>query len=261
MTLLHVERGPLAVTIDPEHGARLVSFRAHGHELLSTVSVPGVPDSIGRGSYPMVPWAGRVGGGVLHHDGRATHLPVEDDGHALHGLGRDAAWQRTGELELRTRLGAPWPVDGEAVLRYALDDDVLRCSLTWDGDGPGASLGFHPWFRRRLDDGTEARLDVGLVQQLERGPDHLPTGDLVAVTDPPWDDCFVVDRPPVVEWSGRVRLHLDADTPWWVLFTEPDHAVCAEPQTAPPDAWNHSAFRGDLTRRSLTFTLRAESLA
>lgn len=251
---LRSERGPLAVEIDPERGGRLVSFTAHGHELLSTQSLPGVDDSVAHGCYPMVPWAGRIRDGVLRSHGRSWQLPVETDGNALHGLGRDTAWEQVGPLELRTRLGAPWPVEGEARIAYELTEDRLHVRLRWDGAGPGASLGLHPWFRREVG-GATARLDLEPLDQVQRGADGLPTGRVVPPTDGPWDDCFTTAAPPRIEWPGVAAVTLYSDTDWWVVFTEPDHALCVEPQTAPPDAWNHPRWHPWLDARELRLTL------
>src|SRR5690606_31210972 len=149
---------PLAVEIDPDDGARLVSFSVQGEELLSTQPIPGEPDSLTRGCYPMVPWAGRIGHGVIEHAGEQHHLPTDAAGHALHGTGRDRAWNHVDDLTFEVELGAPWPVSGRATLHYELTDVSLRSTLTWTGAGPGASLGFHPWFRRHLSDGSSASL-------------------------------------------------------------------------------------------------------
>jgi aldose 1-epimerase len=250
-----VSSGPLAVTIDPDHGARLVSFVAHGEELISTQPVDGVPESVSRGSYPMVPWAGRIGHGRLEHAGSTVQLPTGGDAHALHGLGRDAAWHHVGALDFEVELGAPWPATGRARLSYELEDSRLTCTLGWDGSGPGASLGFHPWFVRRLADGTAVELDVEPLTMVERGPDMLPTGRLVDLADPPWDDCFRLAGPPVLRWGERLALRLGSDAPWWVLYTRPEHAVCVEPQTAPPDAFAHPDWHRWLGASSVTLTL------
>ena len=59
----------------------------------------------------------------------------------------------------------------------------------------------------------------------------------------PWDDCFGgVERSPVLTWPGVLRVELQSACPYWVVFTERAHAVCVEPQTAPPDALNHDPF-------------------
>lgn len=249
----------VAVEVDPDAGARLTSMRFFGHEVLTTASLDGVPESITRGSYPMVPWAGRIGHGRLERHGRVWDLPTESDGHALHGLGRDLAWAQDGPLAFSVEIGEPWPVRGTARLDYALGEDRLHARLRWDGNGPGASLGFHPWFRRRIE-GVEARLEVEPLDQLERGTDGLPTGRVVPPSEQPWDDCFTLAKPPRIVWPGLLALTLYADTDFWVIFTEPDHALCVEPQTAPPDAFSHPRWQSYLQARELRFTIVAESL-
>ena len=55
----------------------------------------------------------------------------------------------------------------------------------------------------------------------------------------PWDDCFTdLRRPPVLRWPGFLELTIESDCPAWVVYTEPEDALCVEPQTAPPDALN-----------------------
>ncbi len=251
--------GPLAIEVDPDRGARLVSFAVHGHELLSTRSIAGVDDSVTQGCYPMVPWAGRIGGGELSSHGRTWRLPREDDGHALHGLGRDAAWEQVGPLELSTTIASPWPVSGRARIAYELAEDRLHIRLRWDGRGPGASLGLHPWFRRDVD-GVQAELGFEPMDQVQRGEDGLPTGRIVPPGPQPWDDCFTTAKPPRLTWPGLIGLTLYSDADWWVVFTEPDHALCVEPQTAPPDAWNHPRWHPWLQASELRLTKVVQDL-
>jgi galactose mutarotase-like enzyme len=42
----------------------------------------------------------------------------------------------------------------------------------------------------------------------------------------------------IVTWPGTLRLEIDATCEYLVVFDERSHAVCVEPQTAPPDALN-----------------------
>lgn len=248
--------GPLGIEVDPERGARLVSLQAHGHELLSMQDIAGVADSVAHGCFPMVPWAGRIRDARLDVDGREARLPASPDGHALHGTGRDAAWEQVGELEFRVALAEPWPVPGEARLRYALTDDTVSAELSWTGDGPGASLGFHPWFRRHLGTSGAAEVLLDRVSQVERGRDGLPTGRLVEPQEGPWDDCFRLRADPCVRWPGVLALTLSSSAPWWVVYTEQPHAVCVEPQTAPPDAFAHPVWADQLAARRVRLQMR-----
>jgi aldose 1-epimerase len=103
--------------------------------------------------------------------------------------------------------------------------------------------GFHPWFARRLrtGDGTgvgrPVRLDVPAAGRLRPDDEGLPTEEVVAVGDGPWDATFAgVTWPATLTWDDALRLTVTADTPWAVVFDERPEAVCVEPQTAPPAA-------------------------
>jgi hypothetical protein len=78
-----------------------------------------------------------------------------------------------------------------------------------------------------------------------RGSDGLPTGAVRPPTPRPWDDAFTdVVLPPRLTWSGVLALDLRSTAPFWVVFDERDDAICVEPQTAPPDAFNLAAAVG-----------------
>ena len=44
--------------------------------------------------------------------------------------------------------------------------------------------------------------------------------------------------PPRLTWPGVLELDVRSTAPFWVVFDERDDALCVEPQTAPPDAFN-----------------------
>lgn len=233
--VLHNDR--VRAEIDSSLGARLHQLTIDGHELLG-------PD----GSFPMVPWAGRIRDGRFAHGDEVTQLPVSAvDGHAIHGLGRKVEWDDVGDGVFRRHLGAPWPTEGTAELRYTLLDDGLRTELTWDDGGSDVpcSIGLHPWFHRRLATGGDVEVHVDAEAMVERGADLLPTGRLVAPGPQPWDDCFRLASSPSLTWPGALTLTLTSSTPWWVVFTERETLVCVEPQTAPPDAFDHPGLQPD----------------
>jgi len=35
-----------------------------------------------------------------------------------------------------------------------------------------------------------------------------------------------------------LRIDIESDAPWWVVYTEDSEGICIEPQSAPPDAAN-----------------------
>jgi aldose 1-epimerase len=76
----------------------------------------------------------------------------------------------------------------------------------------------------------------------KRDREGIPTGELVPVGPHPWDDCFTrLGEPAVVlRWPGAIMLTLDTSCSCLVVYDEPEHAICVEPQTGPPDAFNLS---------------------
>jgi aldose 1-epimerase len=68
-----------------------------------------------------------------------------------------------------------------------------------------------------------------------RDDDHIAVDELVAVPPPPWDDCFVNHEPVVLRIDG-LDITITSACTHWVVYDEPPHATCVEPQTGPPDA-------------------------
>ena len=143
---------------------------------------------------------------------------------------------------IETELGPDWPFAGSAVQRFELAADHLTCRLELHADEPmPASIGWHPWFVRRGSRGRPASSSwtstpARCTCAMRRG--SRPRS---AVPPPPgpWDDCFTdLRRPPVLRWPGFLELTIESDCPDWVVYTEPEDALCVEPQTAPPDALN-----------------------
>lgn len=234
--MTHVLRNDrVRAVVDPLCGARLISLSIDGHELLAE-----------HGSFPMVPWAGRIRDGRFTVDGVTHRLPLSKDGNAIHGLGRDVEWELAGADTFRRVLGAPWPTEGTAELRYELLSDGIRTTLSWDdGTEVPCSIGLHPWFRRRLDSGDDVILTLEAEAMVERGNDGLPTGRLIRPLPGPWDDCFKLSAPPALTWPGALAVSLTSSSAWWVVYDEPAETVCVESQTAPPDAFGHPSLQPD----------------
>jgi len=226
--------------IDLEAGCRLASLQVKGHELLVTAG----PNPIDWGAYPMAPYAGRVRDGHFTFRGRGHHLPRTLGGHAIHGTAYLQAWHEDGDGTFVTPLGPAWPFPGWArqQIRLAPDGIALRLEVHSAEGAMPASCGWHPWFLRRVG-GAAAMLDFRPGFMLERDRDGICTPRRRAPSAGPWDDCFgEVKGSPVVTWPGVLRLELESACPYWVVFDRREHALCVEPQTAPPDALNHDPF-------------------
>ncbi len=108
---------------------------------------PSLP-AAGWGSFPMVPWAGRIRRGRFSFDGVDYHLPINFEQHAIHGTGFEQPWELV-DRDANTcvlRCALAWVLGGEAEQLIELADDSLTCALTVRAvDNPmPASVGWHP---------------------------------------------------------------------------------------------------------------------
>ena len=230
---LILRAGSAILTVSPTDGGRVASLVIDDQERIVTEGY----GPIRWGSYPMVPWAGRIRDGRFLFRGRTVELPRNLPPHAIHGTVFERAWTVTGPDTLAIDLGADWPFPGRVRQRFALDEDALRVELTIEADeAMPVVVGWHPWFRRPVE------LTIAPARMYERGEDGLPTGRIVAPTPRPWDDCVVdLAAPPVLTRPDELRLTVTTSADHWVVYDEQEAAVCVEPQTGPPDAVNLGA--------------------
>ena len=245
---LHLDAPGAHAVVDLVRGGRLASLVIDGRELLVTEGV----DRMSWGAFPMAPFAGRVRDGRFAFRGEHYQLPIELPPHAIHGTVMDRSWQQLDARSIGTELGPDWPFAGRAIQRFDLGEGRLNCRLELHADEPmPASMGWHPWFRRRLaasaagdaaDPGSltaPVELDLDAGSMYVRDAAGITTLDRVAPLPEPWDDCFTdLRRPPVLRWPGFLELTIESDCRDWVVYTAPTEALCVEPQTAPPDALN-----------------------
>ncbi len=236
--------GDAAIDVDLLAGARATRWQVGEHQLLAAFG----RGPVHYGMYPMAPWAGRVRENRVSWQGETFDLPVTQDGWALHGtalMGEATVLDQDHEPD-RARLvariadhpGWPWP----AIVDITWDLRPQSLTTTIEVQAlvepfPVVS-GWHPWFRRRLDAGGAAQWTLSATGRLERGADHLPTGEVVDY-DPaagPFDDAFVVPSGQAnVTWPGVLDLAIESDGGWYVVFDELPGCVCVEPQSGPPD--------------------------
>ena len=245
---LVLESADARLEVSPRDGGRIASLVVRGSELLVTEGDPAVM----WGAFPMVPFAGRIRHGQFRFGDRDIQLARNFGPDAIHGTGFERPWQVDDPDTLSIDLGPGWPFAGHVVQEFALTEDQLDVSLTLIADEPmPAAVGWHPWFRRRLDgpdagDATpstkpsapvEIHLDAAWMYV--RDADDIPTGELVVPPAGPWDDCFTGLRSkPRLTWPGVMGLEVSSSCDHLVVYDEPPDAVCIEPQTAPPDFVN-----------------------
>ncbi len=236
--LLHIGRGSLSVVIAPSAGGRVAQIRYAGVEWLVGHD-DGHPEMIAWGSYPMLPWAGRIRHGRFGFDGQRFALPLNLGAHAIHGVGFAAPWQvdahgtHEAALSLALPEDARWPFGGVASQRFHVSEHALRMELavTAGAHGMPVTLGWHPWFRK------PDRLVFAPARAYPRDDEGIACLPLVDPPPPPWDDCFINAQPVELHRAGQ-QLRLSSNCDHWVVYDEPVHATCVEPQTGPPDAVN-----------------------
>jgi aldose 1-epimerase len=229
----------LRVEVAPDEGGRVAQITVDGVALLVAYADAHEPSPLAWGSYPMVPWAGRIRHGRFRFDGEQYELPVNFGAHAIHGVGFGMPWTVTHRapdviaLEVAMPSDTRWPFGGVARQRIRVDGAVVRCELSAHAGERAmpTSLGWHPWFRK------PAQLDFRPRAMYRRDDEHIAVDELVTVPEGPWDDCFVNEAPVALTIAG-VDLRLDSDCRDWVVYDMPAHATCIEPQSAPPDAFN-----------------------
>ena len=226
--------------IDPRCGGRLASLRVAGHELL----VPRASNPLEWGCYPMVPWAGRTRNGQFEWAGVRHGLPINMPPHAIHGTVFDRQWTPVDSHAVVCSLGPDWPWKGDVRSVFSLDSNAFHWQLEIRAvDTPfPVVVGWHPWFRRVLSTLGPGALRFQADRMHCRDAHGIPSGDLIDPPDGPWDDCFEgVREPPEIRWPEGIALRVSSSCQRWVIYDQPEHAICVEPQSAPPNGLNEPA--------------------
>lgn len=228
------------VAIDDQCGARLASLRVDGFDVL----VSDGNDALAWGCYPMVPYAGRVRDAGVQIRSTTHPLPAIAPPHALHGTVFASPWvvldQTDSRAVLLTDLDVPWPVEGTVRHEISITDDgvVMRLDVTAH-DAMPCQVGWHPWFVRPDDYTVPFRTlwprDAHGIT-MTRSVVHDPTRARFGT----YDDCFSDPGGPIVMRyrDPNLSITLDSDCSHWVVYDQPDHAVCMEPQSGPPNQIN-----------------------
>ena len=227
--------GRLSSIVNLQLGGRLQSIRVDNLELL--VQDAAAPwDS---GLYPMIPFAGRIDNGAFNFEGRQVQLPATNGSHAMHGYGFMRPWQQIDATTISYEFDDPWPWRGRAEQRFELTDTALTLHVTVNAiDRQPIQVGWHPWFVRDIGNSSPAVLDFKPCEMFVRDRNGIPTGETVAPTVGPWDDCFQgLLANPRISW-GDVHIELSSSLDHWTVYDEPLHALCVEPQLGPPNSAN-----------------------
>ena len=256
-----VTKGARAVIL-PEFGGRLhqLHVEVDGREEPLLVTPPEIRDysraPLFGGSYPMAPWPNRVREGRFRFDGVDHVLPLNDGESALHGLVFDRPWRiiaRTSRVcELIVELDDRWPWPGCVWQRYEISPGRLRMKMEVRAERFSfpAGCGWHPWFRSELGATRPLRVSVPASRRYVM-EERIPTGEMmepsgqhdlrtaILVHSGTLDHCYATLTGPIqLEWGrGMMTVSVECAAPHVMVYTSPG-AVCIEPQTCPPDAFN-----------------------
>ena len=243
--MITLSSGNVEVVIDAEHGSRMSSLRFGETEILVQRTDD---DSFSWGCYPMAPWAGRTRNGVFEYQGSSVQLPINSAPHAIHGLVHDAVWQVVNtsptSTTLRVELDQRWPFAGWVEHHISVDSTSVNLQLTVHAvdrnDDPismPAQVGWHPWFLRPVQLEAEFKTiyvrdsdGIAGAQRVHRQHDLMHRQ---------LDDCFTdAVTTPLLHFENGLTVRLESDCSHWVIYNEPSHAICVEPQSGPPNGLN-----------------------
>jgi len=244
--------------VEPGHGGRLhqLLIEVEGAEEPLLVSPPAVAGYAAQpllgGCYPMAPWPNRIREGRFEWGGASFQVENGRD-NGLHGLVLDQPWQvvaRAGRVvEMTCDLGPLWPWEGRVWQRVELGTGYLAMKMEVRSARLPfpAGCGWHPWFRRAVGASKEVAVTMPAARRYELAG-QLPTGSLLPVdrhyaldgrpiSDRRLDECYTdLGGNTVLDW-GQLRLTVETNASHMQVYTT-DEAVCIEPQTCPPDAFN-----------------------
>jgi aldose 1-epimerase len=231
--MISLRSGDVTVTVDAVNGGRLAALEVAGRQLLITHEPDHGP--MQWGSFPMVPWAGRIRHGRFTFGGRMHDLPLDMPPHAIHGTAYRRPWhvEAVADDAMSMDCDLAWEFGGRAWQRITVGDTSVECVLgVLAGDrAMPAEVGWHPWFTKPL------ALSFRPEAMYARDGEGIPTGELVPPPPGPWDDCFVNTDAVELHYAD-LTVTVASDCDHWVVYDEPPHATCVEPQSGPPDAFN-----------------------
>ncbi|MGC8597236.1 MAG: aldose 1-epimerase [Thermocladium sp.] len=201
----------------------------------------------------LAPFANRVRNGEYVFNGITYKLPVNSEGHAIHGFVKDREWQVLERsdafismgLELKNEPGYPFKLYFNA--KYEIRNNGLEFSLTVVNTGEKVApitVGAHPYFTY-ITPRSEWLINAGDVYRLE-ALGNIPTGRMIpqrlVTRVGEYDDCFKINGDEVQlmfsrDWGISIKLlgfhFIQLFTPSWA------NAVAVEPMTGAPDAFNN----------------------
>lgn len=259
--MIELRAGRLAVDLVPAIGGSIAAFQFDGIDVMRRLSDADRSNGnvLGVASFPMIPFANRVGGNAFEFDGRRYTFDANNppEIYHVHGTAWHSAWtakhSEPAEALLTLEVTDPATYSYRASQHFALDQDVLllRTSVTNIGARPMPfGFGHHPWFDRDEDTRIQFRsrsFHLSEPENMVGERIELPAElsyDTPGPLPPRWrcSDYGGWDGSATISFPARgVGLTIKADPIYkhLFMFADPTRAVfCVEPQTNAACAFN-----------------------
>jgi aldose 1-epimerase len=267
--------------IRPDLGGSMASLEFAGKPVLRSAGAD-VGDILDCASFPLVPFANRIGSGLLRFGDRTARLDRESAAwpHAHHGHGWRRSWQvaEVNDRHLTLFYDHPgrseegdqgWPWHYRAEQRFAIHAGGVRIDLAIINRDLHSAMpcgtGIHPYFVRR----RESAIIVRTTEMWANHPDGLaralePTDMFQGVERVPVDhleglDNFFPCTEPVTILGGdhAVRLNGSAMAGVHIYVPAGEDYFCIEPVSHAPDAFGRGEYEvADILAPGETFHWR-----
>lgn len=257
--------GNSALMVAPGIGCNPFSLLLDGQSVLAGNETPEAlrANDSSRGQF-LWPFPNRVDQATYQFEGKEYHLDKTEEarGHALHGLGKDKAFQLLSQADMEdascvtfgTRLSADefpgYPFDLEMEITFSLSASGLHITMRGKNIGTGNApygVGWHPYPKmdKRVD---ECMLHIPAENEMVMREDLIPTGNLIpnqfgntpkVVGGTEFDTCFTNLTGDRVRF-GNVELYWEGGIGYIQLYTPGDReSLAIEPMSCAPDAFNN----------------------
>lgn len=247
------------LVLSPVTGGAVISLTLDGTSVLRSGPTIVRPDwnPLDYGSFPLVPFSGRIANGRFCANEQTIKLPANlaPEPHAIHGHGWQSAWTtetvsgRSATLSYHHNPDA-WPWSYEAKQHFVLDRLSLFLTLTLTNTSDSAmpaGLGWHPYFPRKDAELLLPTESVWLSDEnmIPQAPE--PVTGLMDLRSPKrveqlnLDYAFNVTKSEAVITYPEYAVTLRADPKFTksIVYVPPgENYFCVEPVTHSPDAIN-----------------------
>jgi aldose 1-epimerase len=219
MAPFDIRSGDLVAQLRPDLGGAVGKLTWRGTDLLR----PAAPEETSvrkTGSFPMVPFSGRIAYARFTHGGREYQLVpnFNDEPHSVHGDAWLNKWTIANKAADTATLtydhpaggpGAKWPLTYRTEQRFKVEPDRLTIDIAVTNTSQEsfpAGIGFHPYFVARPGATVQAGVEqvwttdkAGVPVERKAIPPEWDFRKARLVDDIQVDHCFT-------SWNGKARL-------------------------------------------------------